>query len=460
MERLPFGCPREIAGHECRAIEGLDCGRSRPEELLRLRGLDKDRTVDPPRILLDLDATGVPAGEEFFCRSLVHATTVVAMTVASPIFGNCPARTCADVDAARRRRDGAWSSQRSSRLTGGDEVLGGTESRRHGRSRGRVAVVTQRLREDEHNGPVAARAHPEPTPATVKRLYALAFRCAKPDCTRPLYRQDNDTGDLVLNSRIAHIHARRPGGPRWVEMSSDDNRADDNLLLLCIEHSYEVDELPDQYPAELLREWKQAQRDEHDQLQRGWPLTDAEVGRVLEASSQAVDHHHAGAILGVVRAAERLALAADRNRAGPAARAAEWRAARARVRREFVVWDQDGNPVYAEPSRHETEGLKSALRAALQDVANDLTPLAHDARVELAAARASRPAVAPWCAWVGRTVDEVIAASSTWPGPPGLEDDDRLQDALAALRAATDSLASVCGAEKRLTRRQMHPCQA
>lgn len=290
---------------------------------------------------------------------------------------------------------------------------------------------------------VAARAHPEPTPATVKRLYALAFRCAKPDCTRPLYRQDNDTGDLVLNSRIAHIHARRPGGPRWVEMSSDDNRADDNLLLLCIEHSYEVDELPDQYPAEFLRDWKQAQRDEHDQLQRGWPLTDAEAGRVLEASSQAVDHHHAGAILGVVRTAERLALAADRNRAAPAARAAEWRAARVHVRRAFVAWDQDGNPVHAEPSRHETEGLKSALRAALQDVANALTPLAHDVRVELAAARASRPAVAPWCAWVGRTVDEVIAASSTWPGPPGLKDDDRLRDALAALRAATDSLASV-----------------
>ncbi|MCC2315614.1 hypothetical protein [Cellulomonas xiejunii] len=290
---------------------------------------------------------------------------------------------------------------------------------------------------------MTARTHPEPPPATVKRLYALAFRCAKPDCTRPLYRQDNETADLVLNSRIAHIHARRPGGPRWIEMSSEDNRADDNLLLLCIEHSYEVDELPDQYPAELLREWKQAQRDEHDQLQRGWPLTDADAGRVLEASSQAVDHHHAGAILGVVRAAERLALSAERHRVAPAARAADWRAARARVRHEFFAWDQDGNPVHAEPSRHETDGLSAALRAALQDEVNDLIPLANDTTVELAAARASRPAVAPWCAWVGRAVDEVIAASSTWPGPPGLEDDDRLPNALAALRAAADSLAAV-----------------
>jgi len=126
----------------------------------------------------------------------------------------------------------------------------------------------------------------------VKRLCARAFRCARPDCSRPLYKQDNDTGDLALNSRVAHIHARRPGGPRWIEMPAEDNRADANLLLLCIEHSYEVDELPDLYPAELLREWKQAQLDEHGQAQRGWPLTDADAGRVLEASSRAAEHHH------------------------------------------------------------------------------------------------------------------------------------------------------------------------
>ena len=114
---------------------------------------------------------------------------------------------------------------------------------------------------------MTASAHPEPTPATVKRLRAgVPLRAT--DCSRPLYKQDNDTGDLALNSRVAHIHARRPGGPRWIEMHPEDNRADANLLLLCIEHSYEVDELPDLYPAELLREWKQAQLDEHEQAQR------------------------------------------------------------------------------------------------------------------------------------------------------------------------------------------------
>ncbi len=115
-------------------------------------------------------------------------------------------------------------------------------------------------------------------------------------------------------------------------MSTEENRSDANLLLLCIEHSYEVDELPDLYPAALLRQWKQAQLDEQERAQRGWPLTDADAGRVLEASSRAVEHHHAAAVVRTVQAAERLALAARRTRSGPAAEATAWRAAPIRAR--------------------------------------------------------------------------------------------------------------------------------
>lgn len=274
----------------------------------------------------------------------------------------------------------------------------------------------------------------------MKRLYARAFRCARPDCSRPLYKQDNDTGDLAMNSRVAHIHARRPGGPRWIEMSAEENRADANLLLLCIEHSYEVDELPDLYPAGLLREWKRAQLDEHEQAQRGWPLTDADAGRVLDASSRAHEHHHGEAVVGAVRAAERLALAARRARSGPVTYAAAWRAGRVRARNSFTAWDQDGNAVHAEPSRHETEHYKSALLAALKGAAESLAPLADEAKVDLAAVRASRPAIEPWSAWTSRAVDEVVTASSTWPGPPELEDDDKLDGALVGLVEATDAL--------------------
>jgi len=72
-----------------------------------------------------------------------------------------------------------------------------------------------------HNDRVADGAHPEPSAGSVKALYARAFRCARPDCQRPLYKQDNETGDLVLSSRVAHIHARRRGGPRWIEMTAE-----------------------------------------------------------------------------------------------------------------------------------------------------------------------------------------------------------------------------------------------
>lgn len=290
---------------------------------------------------------------------------------------------------------------------------------------------------------VTTNAHPEPTAATVKGLYAHAFRCAKPDCSRPLYKQDNETGERTLNSRVAHIHARRPGGPRWIDMPSEENRADANLVLLCIEHSYEVDDLPDQYPAELLRLWKQAQLDEYEQARRGWPLTDTEAGRVLEASAQASEYHYAGAVLDAVRAVERFALASSRARAEPAAAAAAWRAARARARGSFTAWDQDGNPVYAEPSRQETLEHTTALRAALAKAVETIGPFADEAKVELAAVRANRPAIEPWSAWATRAVDEVIAASSTWPGPPTLEDDGRLEGAMSGLSAATEALASV-----------------
>lgn len=288
---------------------------------------------------------------------------------------------------------------------------------------------------------MTAGEHPGPTPSTVKRLYALAFRCAHPDCPRPLYTQNNETGDLVLNSRIAHIHARSPGGPRWIEMSAEDNRAEANLLLLCIEHSYEIDEVPERYPADLLREWKRAQLDEYERVQRGWPLNDAEAAEVLqESSSAAVEHHHAGAVLGAVRAAERLSLAARRARLGPAAAAASWRAMRARTRAQYLITDADGNRLDVEPSHLETAQYRAALVTALNDAASSLAQGSDDAKVELAAIRAIRPALEPWSAWACLAVDEVITASSTWPEPPSLEDDDRLERALTNLAAATAAI--------------------
>lgn len=50
---------------------------------------------------------------------------------------------------------------------------------------------------------------------------------------KPLYRVSDETGEYILNSRVAHIHARSENGPCWsAEMSEDDNRDASNLIPL------------------------------------------------------------------------------------------------------------------------------------------------------------------------------------------------------------------------------------
>lgn len=142
-----------------------------------------------------------------------------------------------------------------------------------------------------------AVVHPEPTDATVKALYASALRCAFPGCDKPLYRVDATGSTRTLNSRVAHICARREGGPRWnAEMGRDENRSGENLVILCIDHSYEIDDkdLETKYPAPTLREWKLAQIAEYDLAVKaagsdegvGWRLTDEEAAEVIEASER------------------------------------------------------------------------------------------------------------------------------------------------------------------------------
>ncbi|MGH3983204.1 MAG: hypothetical protein ACRDST_11090 [Pseudonocardiaceae bacterium] len=60
-------------------------------------------------------------------------------------------------------------------------------------------------------------------------------------------------------------------------MSEADNRDASNLLLLCLFHAWEVDDIPDQYPADMLRAWKRAQLAEYERARRSWQITDAEA---------------------------------------------------------------------------------------------------------------------------------------------------------------------------------------
>jgi hypothetical protein len=112
----------------------------------------------------------------------------------------------------------------------------------------------------------------------VRQLYGTAFACAEPGCGAPLYRVSDSNGQHVLNSHVAHIHARSEGGPRWdPEMTEADNRGPGNLLLLCQPHAWEID----QFPAGMLRDWKNRQLAEFERLREGWPVSDSDIAQAV-----------------------------------------------------------------------------------------------------------------------------------------------------------------------------------
>ena len=286
---------------------------------------------------------------------------------------------------------------------------------------------------------MTSTVYPLPTPSTVRQLYGSAFRCAHPECSRPLYKLSDDTGDRLLNSRVAHIHARRKGGPRWVAMPAEENRAFDNLVLLCIEHSYEIDEAPDLYPAEMLREWKTAQIAEYDRLQRNWPISDDEATEVLVAS-EAFDALHTPATVELVRRIEALRLVAERTRQPARSWARRWQQLREQTRRSFTAWDEDGNPLYAEPSEMELRPMREGIQAALTEALDEVGPAAEKARIELAAVKVTRKQLAPWCDSLAWAITELIDTASAWAGGPESASDDAFESALRGLQRSIDDL--------------------
>lgn len=64
-------------------------------------------------------------------------------------------------------------------------------------------MLSQKVRRTDNLTVTEPQEHPYPNDATIKELYACAFRCAYPSCSKPLYRLNNDTGDRILNSRVA-----------------------------------------------------------------------------------------------------------------------------------------------------------------------------------------------------------------------------------------------------------------
>ena len=90
-----------------------------------------------------------------------------------------------------------------------------------------------------------------------KLLWGLAAgRCSNPGCNcecAPFLDAESPT----IIGEMAHIVAKRPGGPRGVASGGSDKY--DNLILLCPTHHTEVDKASDgTFPEEMLLEWKEA----------------------------------------------------------------------------------------------------------------------------------------------------------------------------------------------------------
>ena len=87
---------------------------------------------------------------------------------------------------------------------------------------------------------------------TLKRLFALSGNvCAFPECNEILF---DDDGNLI--GEMCHIEAANPGGERYNQNQTDDERASfNNLIVFCANH-HKVTNNISIYTVEKLKEMK------------------------------------------------------------------------------------------------------------------------------------------------------------------------------------------------------------
>lgn len=258
--------------------------------------------------------------------------------------------------------------------------------------------------------------HPSPTLTTAKELYGAAISCGFAECHEPPYKFVN--GAPELNSEIAHIHARSEGGPRWLAtMSPEENRAKENLIILCMFHHGVVDSPANEsdYPADDLRQWKTAQIKlaTASPFARPMEISDAQAAEVLRASEQR-DFALIDRTLPLVKAVTRLLATVEQRRQGPREVAAQWQAELNQWRRRPVGWDPDtGENKYASPPPATRAEYATRIQASLDEVACMLQPLLIEVETELVAAVSGAADAGPRSSWLRRSISEVTRSATT-----------------------------------------------
>ena len=96
-------------------------------------------------------------------------------------------------------------------------------------------------------------------PQNIKRILDIQSlnQCASPECRNTLIEPSAGESGPVVTGEICHIHALNPGGPRWKEgLSPEERNSPENLIMLCRTHHAVVDGQPEFYTAEKLQQWK------------------------------------------------------------------------------------------------------------------------------------------------------------------------------------------------------------
>ena len=113
-----------------------------------------------------------------------------------------------------------------------------------------------------------------PTKELKALLQKSGNRCALPNCGEILLHEGEDSDDQVVLSKIAHIVAESPDGPRGnYPLPFDERNKESNLLLLCGKHHDIIDNICQFYTVERLRQIKE----DHETLVRN--ATGAAISR-------------------------------------------------------------------------------------------------------------------------------------------------------------------------------------
>ncbi|QGG46849.1 hypothetical protein [Heliorestis convoluta] len=93
-----------------------------------------------------------------------------------------------------------------------------------------------------------------PTIEVLRELYLKSGnQCAYPGCTKVMI---NSGGVFV--GQVCHIEAAMPGGPRFNEKhTNEERRSFDNLMLMCYEH-HKITDKVDEFPVNRLKDMKES----------------------------------------------------------------------------------------------------------------------------------------------------------------------------------------------------------